>query len=442
MEGIIAFFSIWILFLIAVGFYKEKKKRGGLKEGKYLLPPFYKSVSDALGLGGWASDVGSGVYLSGTLHGKKISIKDAVQEVPLIQVFLQHGVGAQGLFRIAKESPLSKLKRAVGKSDFTVGDGRFDDAMLITATNGSDILALMNDEVRKKIEKVTGYCSILEISNSWIKALAYSSSFPSPDLMVWFVNELIAISNDMTTPETIKKKLIANMQSDNESEVRMNNLRALVSGFKIDGEMQKILKKALLDVNYEIQIEAAQYLGKEGVKHIAALLKDTVRLSKESLLKAVEIIGEQKYADSIPLLMELYDNRNLRFCRPQILGALKNIGDSSAAGFLLKELEAANSDVLIPIIEALGECGSVNAVEPLYRSGKNSLNPAVRNAVQNSIGKIQARLGNVESGWLTLSEPRAEDGALSFADDAGKGSLSINDPDNTGVKGKGDDNGQ
>lgn len=443
MEGVAAFFALCILVFVLMVLYRNRKKEcSGLKKTSYPLPPFYQSVNDVLGLGRGAVSSASSVYLTGTLHGKKISIKDETGEIPMVQIFVQHGIGAQGLFRIARESTFSKLKRAVGGGDFIVGDKKFDDAMLITATNCSDILALMNDEIRNRIKKVSGYCSVLEISNSWIKALVYSTSFPSPDLMVWFVNELIAISNDMTKPEPLKKKLITNVQSDEEPEVRINNLRALMSGFRMDNEIKTMLEKALLDMDFSVQIEAAQHLGKTGMKHIAALLKDPVRLNKDDVLKAVDIIGTEKYAAAIPLLIELYNNKNLKFCRPEILEALKYIGDSAAAGFLLKELDAAGSDDLIPVIEALGTCGGVDAVEPLYRSGKNSFNPAVRNAVQNSIGKIQARLGNVESGWLTLSAPDAADGALSFADNAGKGSLSITDTGDGGVKGKGDDTAQ
>jgi len=440
MELFFVFVALWVVFIAVTGLFKKKKNKSGIKKMKYPLPPFYQAVSDGLGLAR-STFSGRSVYLTGTINGKKVSIKNEENEVPVTQIFLQHGIGAQGLFRIAKESPLSKLKRVVGRNDFTVGDRRFDDAMLITATNNSDILAMMNDDVREKIEKVAAYCSTLEISNSWIKALVYSSTFPSPDLMIWFVNELAVISNNLTEPSTIKKKLIANVQSDEEPEVRKNNLRALMSGFRMDNEIKTVLKKALLDMDVSVQIEAAQHLGKAGMKHIAALLKDQAHLNRNTVLKAVEILGTEKYADSIPLLIELYNNKILKFCRPEIIEAVKNIGESTATGFLLKELDTAGSDVLVPVIEALGVCGGVDAVEPLYRAGRNSLNPSVRNAVQNSIGKIQARLGNVESGWLTLSVPGAADGALSFADDAGKGSLSITDTDG-GVKEKGDDTAQ
>lgn len=441
MDGFAAFMVFGVVLIIIIGLFHNKRKRNGEKVNRP-LPPFYRDVCEAIGTVKGSSLSAGSVYLTGSVQGKKISIKNEETEIPLIQIFLQHGIGARGLFRIAKESPLSKLKRAVGKNDFTVGDRRFDDLMLINASNNSDILALMNDDIREKIEKAAGYCSTLEISNSWIKVLVYSSTFHSPNLLVWFVNELAVISNNMTKPATIKNKLITNVQSDEEPEVRKNNLRALMSGFRMDNEIKTMLEKALLDMDFSVQIEAAQYLGKTGMKHIATLLKDTVRLNKDDVLKAVEIIGKEKYAAAIPLLIELYNNKNLKFCRPEILEAVKNIGDSAAAGFLLKELETAGSDVLIPFIEALGTCGGVDAVEPLYRSGKNSFNPAVRNAVQNSIGKIQARLGNVESGWLTLSAPDAADGALSFADDTEKDALSISDTGHAGVKEKGDDTAQ
>jgi hypothetical protein len=441
MDGFAAFIVFWVVLFIIIGLFHNKRKKTG-KKVPPPLPPFYQAVCEALGTVRSSNYSAGSVYLTGSVHGKKISIKNEENEFPLIQIFLQHGIGAQGLFRVEKESPLSKMKRVVGENDFIIGDHLFDDTMLITATNGMDILALMNDDVREKIKKTAGYCSTLEISNSWIKALVYPVSFPSPDFLVWFINELAEISNNMTTPATVKNKLITNVQSDEEPEVRKNNLRALMSGFRMDNEIKTMLKKALHDMDFSVQIEAAQHLDEEGMKHITSLLKDPVRLNKDDVLKAMEIIGTEKYAVGIPHLIELYNNKNFFFCRPEILEAIKKIGDSVAAGFLLNELETARSDVLIPIIEALGTCGGVDAVEPLYKAGKNSFNPAVRNAVQNSIGKIQARLGNVESGWLTMSDPRAEDGALSFAEDEGKGALRVTNTGNAGIKGQGDDTSQ
>ena len=67
----------------------------------------------------------------------------------------------------------------------------------------------------------------------------------------------------------------------------------------------------------------------------------------------------------------------------------------------------------IPIMKALGACGGVEAVEMLYEIGKASMSPGVRRAAKEAIAKIQARLGDVEKGWLSPVQLQELDGALS-----------------------------
>jgi hypothetical protein len=80
-------------------------------------------------------------------------------------------------------------------------------------------------------------------------------------------------------------------------------------------------------------------------------------------------------------------------------------------------------------VNALGTCGTREAVEPLLRLAKSSINPFTRNAVQKSIGQIQSRLGDVQNGWLSMDDLSEKDGALSVSDEAGVGSLSLEGDD-------------
>jgi len=91
---------------------------------------------------------------------------------------------------------------------------------------------------------------------------------------------------------------------------------------------------------------------------------------------------------------------------------------------LLQELVKDPQPLLYPIINALAVCGRINAVEKLFKLGKNSLNPFTQRRVKEAILRIQSRLGAVEKGWLSLSQLEEMEGALSLADLAGKGALS------------------
>jgi len=67
------------------------------------------------------------------------------------------------------------------------------------------------------------------------------------------------------------------------------------------------------------------------------------------------------------------------------------------------------------VIESLGRIGSIRAVEPLAAlAERGSLQSEARDAMR----RIQARLGDVEAGRVSLVEDRGPEGALSLADPA------------------------
>ncbi len=101
------------------------------------------------------------------------------------------------------------------------------------------------------------------------------------------------------------------------------------------------------------------------------------------------------------------------------------MGQEKLSPFLIKELEKNESQYRNYLIEALGNCGRVNAVEKLLEIGKSTLNPLLRSSVKEAIIKIQSRLGNADKGWLSVTQLDEIDGALSLADRVTDGSLSL-----------------
>ena len=107
--------------------------------------------------------------------------------------------------------------------------------------------------------------------------------------------------------------------------------------------------------------------------------------------------------------------------------ALGRIGDPGAEPCLLRLLAFGQSHVRLAAARALGRVGSVAAVEPLLRLTRGLTVPGnLKRAAGEGVTRIQARLGDVEAGRLSLARCEDPEGALSLAGDPDeRGALSL-----------------
>jgi len=94
-----------------------------------------------------------------------------------------------------------------------------------------------------------------------------------------------------------------------------------------------------------------------------------------------------------------------------VAAALGQYRGARVEGALLELLSRDDAEVRRAAVVALGEAGTVRSVEAMLASGKGGLKEAVRDSVR----RIQERIGDVEAGGLSLVEPVGPVGAVSVA---------------------------
>jgi hypothetical protein len=106
--------------------------------------------------------------------------------------------------------------------------------------------------------------------------------------------------------------------------------------------------------------------------------------------------------------------------------ALAEVDDSAREPVLRQLLGLAPDSVKVAAARGLGRIGLAAAVEPLlaYRDGAESSRELAQ-AAGEEIAQIQARLGDVEAGRLSVATPAAATGGLAVAEANPAGGVSL-----------------
>ena len=140
---------------------------------------------------------------------------------------------------------------------------------------------------------------------------------------------------------------------------------------------------------------------------------------------AIQCLGRLRPCPPVGSLVALLGTSDLATTL-EVIQALQNIGDPAPEGGLIELLEDdVPNRVKSAAIDALGRLGTIRAVEPLHELAKRL---RFKRSAQGAIDSIQSRLGDVESGRLSLAPTIDPLGALSLAGDTDKaGGLSLDD---------------
>lgn len=110
---------------------------------------------------------------------------------------------------------------------------------------------------------------------------------------------------------------------------------------------------------------------------------------------------------------------------PYTVNALVKVGSTASQPWLLRYLDSrfrvGDSEQLAITLLALKKVGDVEAIEPLLQLEEYGPK-TLRDQTRRTIEAIQARIGPVEAGWLSM-EKTAEHGGLSMSQDHLKGGL-------------------
>ena len=277
-----------------------------------------------------------------------------------------------------------------------------------------------------------------------------------PDL----VRRLVALGQRLSiVPGEVPGRLARNAAEDSLSSVRLRNLTLLQERFPEAAETMAASRAALASDQPNLRLAAARFLGAEGLDAAGALALSAEveadlrrqalqhffrhadagravpvleRLAAatpppELLPALVEAAGRLRHVPTLERLLEQADGLG-DAAAASLAGAVAGAGDAAAEEGLLRLLAREAAEVRAAAARALGQVGSVRAVEPLLALTTGLLaSPSVKQAAREAVASIQSRLGDAEAGRLSLAIPTGDAGALSLAGGEGApgGELSL-----------------
>lgn len=417
-------FPIFILIVILLSFTVIRS----VKKKQMIVGELVRRAGEALGL-----QYRPGFYLSrpltyGLLDGLKITIRpyklhDENSYTDLIRIYITHRIEAGGILLVSRETDFFRLQKQWKGEDIQVGDRDFDDVFMVNGSSPLHVSALMNEQLRKNIRYLAERAENLNLTSSWFEILLRFNGIWDEDI-VQYARKAVSISQDMSRGDDARARLMENIRGDSVPGVRMTCIRHLGSHYPADGEVTALLEGALKDSSRQVRIEAARHLGYGGLEFLARMLREEHDLDEYDLLRTIKFMGEHRFAGGVPVMKEIFTKAGSESVSGEILKAFTAIGDTGLSGFLLDRLGNSNGNILDGVISALATCGTVEAVEPLLKLAKSSINPLFRSDVQKAIDGIQSRLSGADAGWLSVSGVEGTAGALSMSDAPGDGALS------------------
>ena len=272
------------------------------------------------------------------------------------------------------------------------------------------------------------------------------------------VREFVILAHHLQMNHSeIPGRLASNALRDPVSAVRLCNLTHLQQSYRNRPEAAETSRALLDSRQHPIRLAAAIFLGQEGravvremalsdrvptdlrIKALRNLSNGSKRkemieiattlLSDYGMIRrtAIQCLGSLRHAPAINSLVALLGTGDIGTTL-EIVKALQNIGEPSAETALTGLLGTVPNRAKTAVIEALGTLGTIKAVEPLHELTEQR---RFRRPARVAIDSIQSRLGDVESGRLSLAPTIDPEGALSLAGAPEKaGGLSLDDEDN------------
>jgi hypothetical protein len=345
---------------------------------------------------------------------------------------------------LQRDSTLRSVARWVEGRDVCIGDPAFD-KLIELPTVDAHVCAALSHQARRQLTELLGWGGyvrdgIVASSSTW--TVEHNRSLPS------LLRGVARLARLLSVPRgTLPARLAYNAANDPEPQVRLQNLRFLVaSETSAPPELVESTAAALLgDEHSPVRLLAAQHAGEAGHAVLRALIADR-RLDLSLRARAVDSLGRLRPPDLDGLRAVLVS----AYAPEVTMAALAVIGWSSDAALIEAVLSCARnehegvraeaarvlgrlaqpeteplliellgdpaSDVQHASAEALGVFGSVAAVEPLLPLAESLVRPRLRQAARGAIGRIQSRLGDVEAGRLSLSNPHDLAGAVDVVD--------------------------
>lgn len=263
------------------------------------------------------------------------------------------------------------------------------------------------------------------------------------------------VADRLALPEGLARRIIENTRREPEWQVRLENVRLLVSQFARHPATLEALQRACEDEDQEVKLEAALALGPEQaeatLREIACGDRSADPLAARAIVALDHRLTSEQLQAILNQALRTWRRETARTCLlalgnqggPSVVEPLAKVlnlvtGDlactaaralgasraPAAEAPLLRALETTASDVRLAAAFALGRVGGASAVLPLREIVNQSRHDAaLRKAARESIVEIQSRLGGASPGQVSLAE--GQGGELSLADQDPHGRVSV-----------------
>jgi hypothetical protein len=382
-----------------------------------------------------------------------------LEEVPLHATLKRSEEGDQIVYRsfvwakgeaiprhlsLQRDSALRSMARWVEGRDVPIGDPAFDELIEVPAVD-AHVCAALSYQARRQLTQLLGWGGYVQdgmvaCSSTWTVEHNHSLS---P-----LLHSVALLARLLSVPRSkLPERLAYNAANDPQPQVRLQNLRFLVaSDTGAPPELVASTAAALLgDEHTPVRLLAVKHAGQPGHAVLRALIADTEldlslraqavdtlgrhpvpdldglravlvsAYAPEVTMAALAVIGWSSDAALIEAVLSCTRNEH-EGVRAEAARVLGRLAQPQTEPLLIQLLRDPASDVQHASAEALGLFGSVAAVEPLLPLAESLVRPRLRQAARGAIGRIQSRLGDVEAGRLSLSNPHDLAGAVDVVD--------------------------
>ncbi|MEQ9498836.1 MAG: HEAT repeat domain-containing protein [Deltaproteobacteria bacterium] len=340
--------------------------------------------------------------------------------------------------------------------EIVVGEKEFDDLVRVRGVE-STLLAVLTGEARVAVAE------LVRVDRGVVKDGHVTSSRPGHERdgnkIEARVRRMVRIARLMSIREQeIPERLAQNVQEDPSSGVRHRNLDYLRRFFWRHAKTMPAAEAALTDKSHRVRLLAGRICGGRGIDALQGLVDDPTS-PRDVAAEAFGLLAERlPRADLEPRTLEVLRSPNdplviqalltvrrerLIAARARVTGLLEGrrtavvaaaaramgiMDDTRTTRVLLPLLDHDEDEVKIAACAALGEAGTIDAVETLMDHAKGLFkNAQLKSAARAAIEAIQGRVGGAEGadgGRLSVIDPEQE-GLLSVVATKDPGALSV-----------------
>ncbi|MEY4547108.1 MAG: hypothetical protein RL685_3303 [Pseudomonadota bacterium] len=345
---------------------------------------------------------------------------------------------------VRRDTATRMLGLRFGGRDVPIGDAPFDELAELSGLDARSCAALshsarqqllrflqLGGEVQRGVlwfardgsgsHERDSLLALLQFLSQLGKALAVTSdtlhqrlsdnALRDPSAGVRWRNLRFLAAPETQTPPALLASTARALLTDQDNAVRV------LAGQHLGAEGFPVLRTELTDagVHVEIRIAALRALAELRAPDLEPLLGTVLTESSpaELVCAALANVVEQRRSALIPAVARCSESDS-ESVRRAVAHALGKLAGGEPA--LLRLLEDTSPDVRQAAVEALAKVGSVQAVEPLLPLSQGLVPGPLRNAARAAITRIQARLGHVEAGRVSLADQQGLVGAVDLAD--------------------------